>query len=208
MQTEAVSPLVAERQRRTWTAIHRAAAEATIARGACDVTVAQIAKDAGISPRTFFNYFDSKEDAIVGVRAPRLTNESLEALRASAGQPSLKRVSRLVTDVARSTIGPGVDLVQRRAIAAAHPALQSRLSQVFTASRKHLITRLVDDADQPWLGIPGLPTEPREARALILLAGSVVTFAWMTDADHLFSDIDGALDDAIATFRKVTSTAL
>lgn len=199
---------MAERQRRTWTAIHRAAAEATLQRGACDVTVAQIAESAGISPRTFFNYFDSKEDAIVGVRAPRLTDEALESLRGSVGEAPLKRVSRLVTDVARSTIGPGVDLAQRRAIAAAHPTLQGRLSQVFTASRKHLIAQMVDGADQPWLGIAGLPTDPQEARALILLAGSVVTFAWMTDTDHLFSDVDGALDDAIATFRKVTSAAL
>ena len=35
-------------------------------KGPSSVTVEQIAKAAHLSPRTFFNYFDSKEDAILG----------------------------------------------------------------------------------------------------------------------------------------------
>jgi len=202
------SPLLAQRQERTWAAIHDAAASATIDRGPHEVTVAQIAEAAGISPRTFFNYFDSKEDAIVGVRAPRLTDETLARLRESTDLRPLVRVSRLVRDVSQSTIGPGVDLERRRAIARSHPHLQARLTQVFSASRQLVIARMVDDVDRPWPGIDGLPSDPEESRALILLAASVVTHAWMTDLDQFTSDPDGALDRAVAVFRKVTSTAV
>lgn len=208
MHIDTVSPLVAKRQRQTWTAIHHAAAAASIQQGPDAVTVAQIADAAGISPRTFFNYFDSKEDAIVGVRAPRVTDDALQMLRDSAGEPALKRVSHLVTEVATTTIGPGVDLVQRRALAAANPKLRVRLSQVFTDSRKLVIARMIDDIDTPWMGIEGLPTDLLESRALVLLAGAVVTLAWTNDPDFFTSQRDTALDAAITVFRKVTTTAL
>ncbi len=208
MQSDTISPLVAERQRRTWTAIHRAAADATLKDGPAEVTVARIAEAAGISSRTFFNYFDSKEDAIVGVRAPRITAEALESLRESTADSPVIRVARLVTEVARSTIGPGVDMDQRRALSAAHPHLRSRLTAVFGEVRKHILARLVDDVEPPWTGIDGLPSDPAESRALILLSNAVVTHAWMTDTDLLFSDRDAALAVSIDVFRKVTSSSL
>lgn len=208
MQTDVVSPLVAERQRQTWIAIHRAAAAAALEQGPDAVTVAQIAAAAGISPRTFFNYFESKEDAMVGVRPATVTEETLQALRDSQDESGLKRVSRVVVEVAFSTIGPEVDLVQRRALAAANPRLRTRLTQVFTDARKLVVARLVEDVETPWLGIEGLPTDLHEARALILLAGAVVALAWTNDPDRLLSHRDDALDAAIDTFRKVTTTAL
>ncbi|MBA4609403.1 TetR/AcrR family transcriptional regulator [Aeromicrobium sp. Marseille-Q0843] len=208
MQSLVVSPLVAERQRQTWTAIHHAAASAALESGPDAVTVAQIAAEAGISPRTFFNYFESKEDAIIGVRPPSVSEETLAAFRENAGMTPVLRVSHLVADVAASTIGPGVDLVQRRRLAAATPRLRTRLTQVFTDSRKHVAARLVEDVDTPWLGIERLPTDLHESRALILLAGAVVTLAWTTDPDHFNTHRAAALETAIATFRKVTSTTL
>jgi len=46
------------------------------------VTIDAISERADVSPRTFFNYFDSKEDAILGVRPPDVTDEVLAAHRA------------------------------------------------------------------------------------------------------------------------------
>lgn len=208
MQTIDPSPLVAERQRRTWTAIHDAAASLTLEDGVDGVTVARIAEAAGVSPRTFFNYFDSKEDAIVGVRSPQLTDAALATFAEPSGATALMRVARLVTDVAATTQGPGVDHVRRRQLAATYPALRSRLVQVFTESRKLVVERLIDTADPVWAGAAGLPTDRREARALVLLAGAVVTLAWTTDTDRLLSDRDATLVDAIATFRKVCQASL
>ncbi|WP_166741778.1 TetR/AcrR family transcriptional regulator [Cumulibacter soli] len=59
--------------------IHRAALELAIARGPNRVTIDDIAESVGISPRTFFNYFATKEQAFVGL-GPDLAAEVSAAL--------------------------------------------------------------------------------------------------------------------------------
>ncbi len=51
----------------TYRALATAARELTLERGLDGVTVEEITEAAGVSPRTFFNYFSCKEEAIVGV---------------------------------------------------------------------------------------------------------------------------------------------
>lgn len=58
-----------ERKRvQTRARIERAAVDLVLSDGLEQVTVDAISERADISPRTFFNYFDSKEDAILGVQ--------------------------------------------------------------------------------------------------------------------------------------------
>lgn len=52
------------RKRRTREALHEAAVRLTLERGYNATTVADIAEAAGVSPRTFFGYFPSKEAAL------------------------------------------------------------------------------------------------------------------------------------------------
>lgn len=58
------------RREQTWTAIHEAALKRVREHGMRGTTVEEIAQEAGVSPRTFFNYFPSKEDAVLGLREP------------------------------------------------------------------------------------------------------------------------------------------
>ncbi|WP_418277330.1 TetR/AcrR family transcriptional regulator [Isoptericola jiangsuensis] len=56
-----------ERKKRERSAeIVDAAQRLVLDRGLDDVTVEEIAEAAGISPRTFFNYFETKDDAVLG----------------------------------------------------------------------------------------------------------------------------------------------
>jgi AcrR family transcriptional regulator len=50
----------------TRAAVYRAALALSVRHGADNVTVEQIATEADIAPRTFFNYFATKEEAIMG----------------------------------------------------------------------------------------------------------------------------------------------
>jgi AcrR family transcriptional regulator len=59
--------------------IERAAAELVLEHGLAGVTVDAISEAAEISPRTFFNYFESKEDAIVGLHGLDETTETIAA---------------------------------------------------------------------------------------------------------------------------------
>ncbi|MFC5099367.1 TetR/AcrR family transcriptional regulator [Kibdelosporangium philippinense] len=45
-------------------ALHEAALKLMRAAGPDAVTVEEICREAGVSPRTFFNYFETKEDAV------------------------------------------------------------------------------------------------------------------------------------------------
>ena len=58
------------RREQTWMAIHEAALKRVREHGMRGTTVEEIAQEAGVSPRTFFNYFPSKEDAVLGLREP------------------------------------------------------------------------------------------------------------------------------------------
>jgi AcrR family transcriptional regulator len=62
--------------------LEEAAVGLALREGLDKVTIDAISERADVSPRTFFNYFDSKEDAILGVRPPDVTEEVLAAHRA------------------------------------------------------------------------------------------------------------------------------
>jgi AcrR family transcriptional regulator len=69
------------KKRATRQTLHSAALRLVAERGFEDVTIEDIAAAADVSPRTFFNYFGSKEDVIVNPDADRV--ERLKVLLAS-----------------------------------------------------------------------------------------------------------------------------
>lgn len=66
-------------------AIESAALERVLARGYDHVTVDNICKAAGVSQRTFFNHFPTKEDAVLGRDRPRVDERAARRFVVSDG---------------------------------------------------------------------------------------------------------------------------
>jgi AcrR family transcriptional regulator len=176
MQIGAPPTLRARKKAETWSAIHEAAAVLVLEHGIERATVEAVAEAAGVSPRTFFNYFPSKEDAILGMRAPVLDPSLLEDF--SLDHDVLGQVSRLLVAVTRSAYA-GRDIERRRKLVREHPQLGRRRHEL-TVEAEELVRRAVADRlarDPRWSAGTGEHDVDEVARMLVLLAGAPVHFA-------------------------------
>jgi AcrR family transcriptional regulator len=82
--------------------IRRAALELFADRGFSHVTVEDIAAAAFVSPRTFFNYFPSKEAVLFGARAGRSEEMRARLADDQPGRPALDVLRVVVSDYARA----------------------------------------------------------------------------------------------------------
>ena len=152
-------------KRATRRALRAATLELGLARGLADVPTEEIARRAGVSPRTFFNYFDSKEDAAL-IELFMVTDEELKVFAsdkdASGAWADLGRM--FVADVDRAQ-QDGSDLPCYMQLHAQHPALQARQLGHFSAFLGKL-----GDAVAARLG-----DSPRSRLRAEVMAGSCIT---------------------------------
>ena len=87
---------VGNRKRETRRAIRDAALDLALENGLENLTVEAIAQAAGVSPRTVFNYFDSKEDALVTQAAEGADEVCKLLLERPSQEPPLKRFAMLL----------------------------------------------------------------------------------------------------------------
>jgi AcrR family transcriptional regulator len=86
----ATSGLRERKKQATRAALREAAVRLAAEHGAENVTVEAISEAAGVSPRTFFNYFDSRDDAFVTVDAESGARVRRAVLEAPAGVSPLE----------------------------------------------------------------------------------------------------------------------
>jgi AcrR family transcriptional regulator len=127
MSSETVVGLRERKRAETRAHLERAAVAIALRDGVDGATIDAISAEANVSPRTFFNYFDSKEDAIMGVRDPELDPERIARLVESReGLPALDAVIGVIFD-AYETMAPDFALHKdRKAIMLREPALITR----------------------------------------------------------------------------------
>jgi AcrR family transcriptional regulator len=138
--------------------LRRAALELVSERGLANVTVEDIAEAADVSPRTFFNYFTSKEAVLFGGepdRAARLR----EAIATSApGQPAIDALRTVLAadaearaDELRSLGGDPADWVRRMKMARSDPQVRAahaaQMAMIERAIAEGLADRLGADPD-------------------------------------------------------------
>lgn len=179
----------------TWLAIHETACALVLRDGLAAATVDAISEQADVSRRTFFNYFPTKEDAVLGLKSPRLGEESLEAF----AEPTdlFGRVVHLMSSTVRTAVHLETS-VERRELLKRYPELRARLEQQLREAEMLVQNVLIEQSS----------ASPESSRALVMFAGTVMRFAFSPQPDGTIDDSREALDAAIIQFRKIVKEAL
>ena len=184
--TEPDCGLRERKKRETRLAIHRAALDLVEEAGFDAVTTDQIAARAGVSPRTLFNYFPTKESAVLGA-----TPADLDEMRAlldarPASEPILQSIRAIVeARLSPTTYDPQLR-AQRRRVILNEPSLGPALVGN-NIRAENVLTELVADR----LGL-----DPRESvRPRVTVASALA--AVRACIEHQRSGGSGTVEEAV-----------
>lgn len=197
--------LRARKQRQTRDTIHRAAVDLALELGPDAATVAAISERADISPRTFFNYYPSKEDAIVGLHEGLPSDDELDELRTGVSDDLIADILRLMLGV----FSPSDDrlLEQRKALMAEHPRLiQRQWARMIGIEQR--IAGAVAERMRASGDFAHLPDVDEAALALVVTCNAVLRLSIRKVIAHDIppSEIQPHLDDTLHTLREVLRT--
>lgn len=189
-------------------AITTVARSLTADHGLNGYTVEEVCQEAGISRRTFFNYFHSKEDAVIGAFSDDLPPDALESFnrdprrrKDSISGTLLAALYRLTLDIVeRSTISRA-EVHQLIAAIKAEPQLLGRMTLEGEA-KEHQFTELIAARE-------GLSPDHPE----IVMAAAVFGAVSKKTAQQFFSQDNTRpyrelLDQNLAAARKLFSQPL
>ena len=208
LMQEIVVPLRERHRAETWGAIRNAAADLAMEAGLSGATIDAITARAGVSRRTFFNYFQTKEDAVLGTQSPTVPEEAILAFDDSADSDLFSRTVRLLAAVALTTVRNDSGLVRRRELAKRFPELRVRLSQLVTGAEQLVEALLEERVASEKLTIASNDLSPTDSiHALLVLAGAALRFVYARNPSLASAPSGPELDSAIALFRTVMKEA-
>lgn len=191
--TDAPPPSLRERNRRdTWASIHSAAVDLAAADGPAAVTIDEIAARAGVSRRTFFNYFATKDDAIVGLRTPTVDPVALAAFEASS-EPLLDRAIALLFASVREALSWRSE--EARALLKRFPELKARM---------HAHAGALEQVMHPHFAA-ALDGDDDRAAVLHHLALTVVRVSAMNDPSVITAGDTAAIARTTRTLRELVT---
>jgi AcrR family transcriptional regulator len=125
-------------------ALHEAALRLVAERGLEHVSVDDIAERADVSPRTFFNYFSSKDDAVLGLD-PDSSAQQVSAFLARPSDETPVQALRAVTHAQAKEMATDTDLWPLRLkVIDSTPALLGRLAAVFGEGERALAEAIAE----------------------------------------------------------------
>jgi AcrR family transcriptional regulator len=130
-------------------ALHEAAVRLAIAHGADKITVEAVADEAGVSRRTFSNYFASKEEALLHGDHQRIA----VLIGMVAARPAGERPWEALTEAAREFYRQVGELdpawVAQTRMLRSRPALLTQQLNTFAAVERELAAAVAARADKP-----------------------------------------------------------
>ncbi|MGA1835673.1 TetR family transcriptional regulator [Herbiconiux sp. 11R-BC] len=179
-----------ERKRRaTRRNIQLAVLRLTAERGLDQVTVDDISGAAGVSPRTFFNYFPTKEASLAG-DAPFMLTEAVTTAFEAAGPDGDPLEDLIAIMAAQATEEDALDpeLHQlRRAVMSDYPQIVAvkidRMREFEAELAASVVRRLEIDAEKRGTGFDPADAAER-ARLIALLSLTIARAAWISWAAH------------------------
>lgn len=187
MTIDAAHSGLRERKRlATRRAIQFAALSLVAEKGLDNVTIDEISNVADVSPRTFFNYFASKEAAIAG-DAPELPGEEAIARFVAAGPSTslLEGIGDLLTEASDVSSTDTDLLLLRRGVLKQYPqfvALRMAAMRAFEDQLADVVARRLV-ADQPEFARQPEALADR-SRLITLVAAAAMKHAWTCWADN------------------------
>jgi len=145
--------------------LRRAALDLVAERGLVNVTIEDIAEAADVSPRTFFNYFPSKEAALFGGDPDRAATLRQRIANEAPGEPPLTALRRVmaedseeIADELRSLGGDPGEWIRRLKVARTDPHVRAahaaQMAMIERAITEGLADRLGTDLETdpyPWV---------------------------------------------------------
>ncbi|WP_368733085.1 TetR/AcrR family transcriptional regulator [Streptomyces alkaliphilus] len=194
------------RRRRTHRDIRRAARELALERGVAAVTVDEIATAAGVSRRTFFNYFRSKEDALLEA-PPALAPDAVERF-VHTDLPFGTALADLLRGHARDIVRDPDGIATSHRLVTGNPELAGALLEMFAEAERALISVI-----ERRLARTGEDIDPRLAAALtgcvmrVAVERRVATTSpdaagTTADPDVLVAEVDRVLDGMRAVLAR------
>ena len=225
--TPATEPHASLRERKklaTRRLLRSAALDLVSERGLTNVTVEDIAEAADVSPRTFFNYFPSKEAALFGgdpdraaTLRERVANKAIGKSALDALRIVLAQDSEAMADELRSLGGDPAAWLRRMKVARADPhvraAQAAQMAMIERAIAEGLAARLgTDQETDPYPGVLAAAAAGVVRASMVFWAGSggtaplgqLIDRAFQALADGLPEDIDLRPITANVTATNVT----
>jgi AcrR family transcriptional regulator len=125
-------------------ALHRAALQLVAERGLDAVSIEDIADRAEVSPRTFFNYFPSKVDAVVGLDPGAPDQLATGFAARPATEPPREALRAVQRDRAQEMAGESELWPLRMTVIDAHPVLLQRLIAAFGEAERALADAIAE----------------------------------------------------------------
>jgi AcrR family transcriptional regulator len=192
--------------------LRRAALDLVAERGYAHVTVEDIAEAADVSPRTFFNYFPTKEAALFGGDPERIPVLRERIVATAPGEPALEALRTIMVTDARvvadelSELGDPIGWLRRMKSAHADPHLRAaraaQMAMIERAIVEGLAERLGTDPEtDPYPGLLAATATATFRASISFWAGSGGTAPLERLVDQAFRTLADGLPERHEPYR-------